>query len=115
MNSPFFNSGLACCSRCGHFVPDTVVVLRYGVAHWSLRPVAFSQEHAMSNSTSNSSPDPAARSSGVASGKKTGLHQPSNDNAIRDRLENVDLASRGAKVHDHLRDKRGNGVPVMTQ
>ncbi len=64
----------------------------------------------MSNSTSNSSQDPAARGSGVASGKKTGLHQPSNDNAIRDKLENVDLASRGAKVHDHLRDKRGNGV-----
>jgi hypothetical protein len=65
----------------------------------------------MSNSTSNSTPDHAARGSGEASGKKTGLHQPSNDNNIRDKLENVDLASRGAKVHDHMRDKRGNGVP----
>lgn len=64
----------------------------------------------MSNSTSKSSPDPAARSSGEASGQSTGLHQPSNDKAIEDKLENVDLESRGAKVHDHLRDKRGKGV-----
>ncbi len=63
---------------------------------------------------SNSSSTPAgsaARSTGTASGKKTGLHQPSDDKRIEDKLGNVDLASRGAKVHDHLRDKRGNGVP----
>ncbi len=65
----------------------------------------------MSKSTSTSSPGPAGGSSGEASGKKTGLHQPSNDNAISDKLKDVDLASRGAKVHDHLRDKRGKGVP----
>ncbi len=53
----------------------------------------------------------AGRSSGTASGKKTGLHQPSDDNRIEDKLGNVDLASRGSKVHDHLRDKRGNGAP----
>ncbi len=65
----------------------------------------------MSNpSTSNTSPGSASRNSGVASGQKTGLHQPSDDNRIEDKLENVDLASRGSKVHDHLRDKRGNGV-----
>jgi len=52
----------------------------------------------------------AAQSSGTASGKKTGLHQPSDDKRIEDKLKNVDLASRGSKVHDHLRDKRGNGV-----
>ncbi len=64
----------------------------------------------MSNSTSTSSPSPAARNSGEASGKRTGLHQPSNDKVIEDKLENVDLVSRGATVHDHLRDKRGKGV-----
>ncbi len=65
----------------------------------------------MSDTSSNTSPGSASRGSGVASGKKTGLHQPSDDNRIDDKLENVDLASRGSKVHDHLRDKRGNGVP----
>jgi hypothetical protein len=65
----------------------------------------------MTNSSSSTSPGSASRDSGVASGKKTGLHQPSDDNRIEDKLDNVDLASRGAKVHDHLRDKRGNGVP----
>ncbi len=52
----------------------------------------------------------AARSTGTASGKKTGLHQPADDQRIEDKLNNVDLASRGSNVHDHLRDKRGNGV-----
>jgi len=63
----------------------------------------------MSNSP-NTSAGSASRSEGEASGKKTGLHQPSDDNRIQDKLENVDLDSRGEKVHDHLRDKRGNGV-----
>lgn len=61
-------------------------------------------------SSNNPSPDSASRSSGVASGERTGLHQPSDDNRIEDKLANVDLASRGSKVNDHLRDKRGNGV-----
>lgn len=65
----------------------------------------------MSQSSSDTSGGAAARSAGEASGKKVGLHQPSNDKQIADKLENVDLASRGANVHDHLRDKRGNGVP----
>ncbi len=60
---------------------------------------------------SRTSPGSAARSTGTASGAKTGLHRPSDDNRIQDKLENVDLASRGLKVNDHLRDKRGNGVP----
>lgn len=64
----------------------------------------------MSNSTSKSASGSAARHSGEASGKKTGLHQPSNDKAVKDKLVKVDLVSRGAKVHDHLRDKRGKGV-----
>ncbi len=64
----------------------------------------------MSN-PSNTSTDSTARSKGTASGKKIGLHQPSDDKRIEDRVGNVDLTSRGAKVHDHLRDKRGNGVP----
>ena len=64
----------------------------------------------MSHSSPDASTGSASRSSGEASGRKTGLHQPSNDNEIADKLENVDLASRGAKVHDHLGDKRGNGV-----
>ncbi len=59
---------------------------------------------------SSTSAGPTARSTGTASGEKTGLHQPSDDKRIEDRLENVDLASRGSKVHDHLRDKRGKGV-----
>ncbi len=63
----------------------------------------------MSNA-SNTSAGSASRSTGTASGKKTGLHQPSDDKRIEDKLGNVDLASRGSKVHDHLRDKRGNGV-----
>ena len=60
--------------------------------------------------SSDTSTGAAARSQGEASGQKTGLHQPSDDNRIEDRLENVDLESRGAKVNDHLRDKRGKGV-----
>lgn len=60
--------------------------------------------------SSDTSTGATARSQGVASGQKTGLHQPSDDNRIEDRLENVDLESRGAKVNDHLRDKRGKGV-----
>lgn len=64
----------------------------------------------MSNNAKPSANRATERSSGQASGKKTGLRQPSNDNEVRDRLEGVDLDSRGAKVHDHLRDKRGKGV-----
>ncbi len=63
------------------------------------------------NNPSSTSAGSAARSTGTASGEKTGLHQPSDDKRIEDKLENVDLASRGSKVNDHLRDKRGNGVP----
>lgn len=61
-------------------------------------------------SSSDTAPGSASRSSGVASGQKTGLHQPSDDNRVEDKLENVDLASRGSRLNDHLRDKRGNGV-----
>ncbi len=61
--------------------------------------------------SSNTSAVSAARSTGTASGEKVGLHQPSHDKHVEDKLGNVDLDSRGAKVHDHLRDKRGNGVP----
>lgn len=59
----------------------------------------------MSNTPSN-----ADASHGVASAEKAGMHQPTDANRIEDKLANVDLASRGAKVNDHLRDKRGNGV-----
>lgn len=59
---------------------------------------------------STSSPGPASRSSGVASAEKTGLHQPSDDGRIEDKLQNVDLQSRGSKVNDNLRDKRSNGI-----
>ena len=64
----------------------------------------------MSHSTTDASGGSAARASGEARGKKVGLHQPSNDREIADKLKNVDLESRGAAVHDHLRDKRGNGA-----
>lgn len=64
----------------------------------------------MSKSQNPSSSDSTSRASGEASGKKTGLHQPSNDNQVEDKLKNVDLESRGSKVHDHMRDKRGKGV-----
>lgn len=60
----------------------------------------------MSNTPSNTAAD---TSTGVAS-NSVGLHQPSDDTRMEDKLANVDLASRGAKVNDHLRDKRGNGV-----
>jgi len=63
------------------------------------------------NDPSSNPAGSAARSTGTASGKQTGLHQPSNDKQIEDKLENVDLKTRGSMVHDHLRDKRGNGVP----
>ncbi len=64
----------------------------------------------MTKTTSNVPPESDAARSGLASGHKIGLHQPSDDNRTQDRLANVDLASRGAKVGDHLRDKRGKGV-----
>lgn len=64
----------------------------------------------MSHSPTDASGGSAGRASGEASGKKVGLHQPSNDRQIADKLKNVDLESRGVAVHDHLRDKRGNGV-----
>jgi hypothetical protein len=64
----------------------------------------------MTQSPNDASGGSAGRASGEASGKNVGLHQPSNDREIADKLTNVDLDSRGAAVHDHLRDKRGNGV-----
>ncbi len=45
----------------------------------------------MSNSTSKSTPPSGKPGSSVASGKKVGLHQPSNDNEISDKLKGVDL------------------------
>lgn len=62
------------------------------------------------NNPSSTSSGSAARSTGTASGQKTGLHEPADDKRIEDKLENVDLASRGLNIHDHLGDKRGNGV-----
>lgn len=66
----------------------------------------------MGNTTSSSTTPAGAagRDAGVASGEKTGLHQPSDDNRIENKLENVDLQSRGSRVNDHLRDKRSKGV-----
>ena len=46
--------------------------------------------------SSDTSTGAAARSQGEASAQKTGLRQPADDNRIEDRLENVDLESRGA-------------------
>jgi hypothetical protein len=65
----------------------------------------------MNSSQSKPSGSAADRSSGEASSKHQGLHQPADDTRVEDRLENVDLESRGAKVEDHLRNKRGKGVP----
>lgn len=64
----------------------------------------------MTSSQSNPSGSAADRSSGEASGKHQGLRQPADDNRVEDKLENVDLESRGVKVEDHLRNKRGKGV-----
>ena len=64
----------------------------------------------MTQSSPGNAAGSAGRDSGVASGKKTGLHQPSDDQRTQDKLDNVDTASRGIQVEDHLRDKRGNGV-----
>lgn len=55
-------------------------------------------------------PNAADRSSGVPSGKRQGLHEPSKDGEVRDALGNVSLKDRGTVMEDHLRDKRGNGV-----
>lgn len=65
----------------------------------------------MTNRQSNPSGTAAGRSSGEASGKHQGLRQPADDTRVEDKLENVDLESRGVKVEDHLRNKRGKGVP----
>ncbi|MEO6138060.1 MAG: hypothetical protein ABIP11_05245 [Luteimonas sp.] len=61
-------------------------------------------------STSTTSSGAAGRETGEASGQKTGLHQPSDANRIEDKLENVDLQSRGSRVNDNLRDMRSKGV-----
>lgn len=61
--------------------------------------------------TGRTNPPPAVdRQSGVASGKHQGLRQPADDQAVEDALGNVDLASRGEKVEDHLRGRRAKGV-----
>lgn len=65
----------------------------------------------MTDRQSNPSGTAADRSSGEASGKHQGLRQPADDTRVEDKLENVDLESRGVKVEDHLRNKRGKGVP----
>lgn len=64
----------------------------------------------MSNKSGSAAPSAASRSSGQASARGQGLHQPSDDQRLEDKLENVDLQSRGAKVDDHLRDSRSKGV-----
>lgn len=63
------------------------------------------------NDHSSTSTDSTEHSTPTTSGEKIGLHQPSDDKRINDKLENVDLTLRGSKVHDHLRDKRSDGVP----
>ncbi|MGH8072781.1 MAG: hypothetical protein ACREO4_01745 [Lysobacter sp.] len=63
------------------------------------------------NTPSNPSQgNPAGRSSGEAGGQRQGLRQPSDDERTEDKLGNVDLESRGAKVDDHLRDRDSKGV-----
>ena len=64
----------------------------------------------MNNPSKPSQGNAAGRSSGEAGGQHQGLRQPSDDERIEDKLDNVDLESRGAKVDDHLRDSRGKGV-----
>lgn len=65
----------------------------------------------MTDRQSNPSGTSADRNSGEASGKHQGLRQPGDDTRVDDKLENVDLESRGVKMEDHLRNKRGKGVP----
>ncbi|MDQ3206808.1 MAG: hypothetical protein M3Q40_09980 [Pseudomonadota bacterium] len=65
----------------------------------------------MTNTGRSSAPPAVDRSSGVASGKSQGLHQPADDERVEDALGNVDLASRGEKMEDHLRGRRSKGVP----
>lgn len=63
------------------------------------------------NSPSNPSQGNAAgRSSGEAGGQHQGLRQPSDDERVEDKLDNVDLEARGARVDDHLRDRDSKGV-----
>ena len=64
----------------------------------------------MNDKPSSPSGTAVDRDSGVASGKHQGLRQPADDPRVEDKLDNVDLESRGAKVEDHLRDRRGKGV-----
>ena len=64
----------------------------------------------MNNPSNPSQGKAAGRSRGEAGGQPQGLRQPSDDERIEDKLDNVDLESRGAKVDDHLRDSRSKGV-----
>lgn len=64
----------------------------------------------MSDKPSSPSGTDVDRDSGVASGQHQGLRQPADDRRVEDKLENVDPESRGAKLEDHLRDRRGKGV-----
>lgn len=64
----------------------------------------------MNKPSNPSSGNAASRSSGEAGGQHQGLRQPSDDQRTEDRLGNVDLESRGAKVDDHLRDRDSKGV-----
>lgn len=64
----------------------------------------------MNKPSNPSSGNAASRSSGEAGGQHQGLRQPSDDQRTEDRLDNVDLESRGARVDDHLRDRRSKGV-----
>lgn len=60
--------------------------------------------------TTGPAADALARSSGQASGAHAGLHRPSDDADIEDRLEDLDPVAGDEKVFDHLRDRRSKGV-----
>ena len=64
----------------------------------------------MTNNKGSNPPSAAARSSGVASSRHQGLHQPTNDEGVEDALGNVDLESRGERTEDHLLNRGGKGV-----
>lgn len=54
---------------------------------------------------------PRGPAGGVASGRHQGLRRPGDDRHLEHALHEVSLEDRGEVIEDHLRDRRGSGVP----
>lgn len=63
-----------------------------------------------SSSPAAANADAADRGTGEAGGQHQGLRQPADDQNVEDKLDQVDLQTRGDEVEDRLRDSRSKGV-----